>query len=166
MSEVLPTLPTLSDHLTRGLCCAALNAGLGSVLVFDLQPDQLHALANAFAQMITAASGEKVTRVVLNSVESEDSLWGSFGLSTRDANTPLIWQAGLLSPAAKNDGVRLVVIPDLERLGPTVARALVAMVGAEVAHLERYGRHQQWLPKLYWLAGCPGNATGRISLHL
>jgi magnesium chelatase subunit D len=166
MPEVLPTLPTLSDHLTRGLCCAALNASLGSVLVFDLQPDQLPVVADAFAQMIAVARDEKVTRVVLNTVESEDSLWGSFGLSTRDARRPLIWQPGLLSPVAKEEGARLVVIPDLERVGPTVARALVAMVGADVAQVERYGRQQQWRPKFYWLAGCPGNATGRISLHL
>ena len=156
----------LDDHLTRGLCCAALNPGLGSVLIFDLQPNRILDVAGVFSQMISAASGEQVTQVLLNSVESEDRLWGSFGLPDQNERTPLIWQSGLLSPTEKEDGIRLVVIHDLERINLPVARALVTMIGAEVAHLERYGKRHQWLPKFFWLAGCQGDSAGKISLHL
>lgn len=165
MLDRLPILPALNDQLTRGLCCAALNAGLGSVMIFDLLPDQLPAIASNFAQMIAVASGQKVHTILLNSGESEDRLWGSYGISGRSANAPLVWQPGLLAPA-EDDSIHLIAIPDLERISPTLARALVTMIGADVAQLERYGTHRQWLPKFYWLAGCPGQGAGRISLHL
>jgi hypothetical protein len=87
-----------------------------------------------------------------NSAESEDRLWGGFAFSDRDTQMPLSWQPGLLSPTADSDAIRLIVIPD-ERIGLSVARALVTMVGAEVAHLERYGKERQWLPKFIgWAA--------------
>lgn len=62
--------------------------------------------------------------------------------------------------------LRLVIIPDLTRLSLPAARACVALMGSEVAHLERHGHRDRWQPNLCWLAGCPRQEVGLVSPHL
>jgi magnesium chelatase subunit D len=152
---------TLRDPLLRGLACAALNPGLRSVLMFDATPRSLQIAADTIAQFLRLATGRNVVLVTLGTTETEDDLWGRFTLKLQ--NEPFEWQAGLLTA---EDDLRVVVIPDLTQLSLSAARACVALMGTEVAHLQRQGQHQVWKPNLCWVAGCATESVGMVSPHL
>lgn len=152
---------TLRDSFLRGLACAALSPGLRSVLMFDATPMRLRSAADAIAQFLKIATGQEVNLVTLSTTETEDDLWGR--LTLRNQNEPFEWQSGLLTA---QDELRLVVIPDLTQLSLSAARACVALMGADVAYLERQGQHQPWKPNLCWIAGCAIEGVGMVSPHL
>ena len=151
---------TLSDPLLRGLACAALNPGLRSVLMFDATSMSLRVAADAIAQFLQVVTGQQIIPITLGTTETEDDLWGRLTLRTQ--NQPFEWQSGVL--AARD--VRLVVIPDLTQLSLSAARACVALMGADVAHLERQGQNKTWKPNLCWLASCATDSAGMVSPHL
>ncbi|WNZ46130.1 hypothetical protein Q2T42_30540 [Leptolyngbya boryana CZ1] len=152
---------TLRDRLLRGLACAALNPGLRSVLIFDATPISLRIAADTTAQFLRLATRRNVALVTLGAAETDDDLWGRFTLKFQ--NEPFEWQSGLLT---SEDDLRVVVIPDLTQLSLSAARACVALMGTEVAHLERQGQHQVWKPNLCWIAGCATENVGMVSPHL
>jgi magnesium chelatase subunit D len=154
------TLLNLSDPFWRGLACAALNPGLRGVLAFDAEPTVLRMVATQMAQLLEGVTGQRVRLVVLGTTETEEELWGHWTLGRGE--TVLEWQSGLLT----TDEWRLVLIPDLAQLSVAAARACVALMGAEVTHVERQGQQQRSQPKLCWLAGCRTNEVGRVSPHL
>lgn len=153
---------TLSDSFLRGLACASLSPGLRSILLFDVSPAVLRFAAEAIAPMLTIVTGQQVRQVTLGTTEAEDDLWGQLTLRQRQSPT-FEWQPGLLTCEQE---LRFVVIPDLSQLSLSAARACVALMGAEVAHLERQGQHHEWRPNLCWLAGCATQTVGTVSLHL
>lgn len=152
---------TLSDPLLRGLACAALNPGLRSVLMFDATPMSLRVATDTIVQFLQIVTRQQVIPITLGTTETEDDLWGRLTLRTQ--NQPFEWQSGVLTA---RDELRLVVIPDLTQLSLSAARACVALMGADVAHLERQGQNQTWKPNLCWLAGCATENTGMVSPHL
>lgn len=152
----------------RGLACAALSPGLRSLLVFDSQSSDLEWIATTLQQMVEIVTGREVVRRRLSTNETDDELWGGIALSGEPAGGGfnLTWQAGLLSEGRDEATPQLILIPDLTRLSLAAARAAVMLMGADVAHLERHGQHQQWRPNLYWLAGCASDEVGKVSPHL
>jgi magnesium chelatase subunit D len=145
------------------LACAAVSRRLRGLLVFDASPDQLRALAGILAAMLREVTGRAPRRVTLGAAESEDALWGTW-LPSVTGGQPLFWEPGLLAPS--EHGAKLVLIPELPRLGLAAARACVTLVGAEVAHLARSGQHRTWQPDPCWIAGCSRSELGRVSPHL
>src|SRR5262245_57832903 len=162
------------DAFLRGLACAALSPGLRSILLADMPAADLLPVAATLAQMLEAAEGRPVVSVLLGAAESEDDLWGGWALGAGTGrHAALRESAGLLTGGRADRRLRLVIIPDLNRLSPAAARACVALMGADVAHLERHGQRRCWQPNLCWLAsrrtrerGTPSPELGRVSPHL
>lgn len=152
------------DPLMRGLACAAIAPSLRSVLVFDADLTTLQFAAEAIAKMLEAVTSQKVEKVTLGAIASEDDLWGNLGLHANFDGFPFEWQSGLL--VNRDRDLRLVVIPDLTRLSLAATRACVMLMSADVGHLERYGQKQAWQPNLYWLVGCDSKQVGMVSTHL
>ena len=155
----------LSNPLLRGLACAALNPGLRSILVFDAAIATLQFAAQNLTWMLKQVTGYQVVTVQLGVVETEEDLWGGLALPRGDADGSFEWQQGLLAGGWGQE-LRLVVIPDLTRLSLPAARACVALMGSEVAYLERHGHRDSWQPRLCWLAGCSRPDIGLVSPHL
>ncbi len=153
----------LNNPLTRGLVAAALSSGLRSILVFDAMIATLNAAAQDLKLMLAKVTGDRIEIVQLGVVQTEEDLWGQLLLKDRQ----IAWQSGSLA-SGRGQELRLVVIPDLTRLSMAAARACVALMGAETAHLERHGKQEVWRPNLCWLAGCPSQQgeTGLVSPHL
>jgi magnesium chelatase subunit D len=148
------------DSLVRALACAAIAPGLRAVLVFDVSPERLLAIAATYERLLTRATGESVARVML-AATTDDDLWGAYGFGADGRPT---WTPGVLAP--REGSSSLIVVRDLAALGFEAMRTLVAMVGADVAHLERNGRGDRWRPPFAWLAGCARKDVGKISTHL
>ncbi len=148
--------------LMQGLAGAALQPGLRSVLVFDSSPTLLRTAAGLLSEMLAVTT---VKLVYLGAINSEETLWGSLALTQTGDTQPFVWQPGLLG-APGESALRLVVIPDLTRLSLAAARACIALMGSEVAHLERHGQQLQWRSQLGWIAGCPRSQVQFLSPHL
>jgi magnesium chelatase subunit D len=162
---------TLTDPLIRGLTCATINPGLRSILVFDAPYADLKTSADTLTEMLEIAYGLKVEQVRLGVSELDDDLWGTMVLSRDTNNSPIIWHWGSLVglPDDSQMGtsrLRLVIIPDLTRLSLAASRACVVLMGAGIAHLERYGQHEAFQPNICWLAGCAKIEVGAVSPHL
>jgi magnesium chelatase subunit D len=152
------------DPLMRGLACAAITPSLRSVLVFDADRATLQFAAGAIAKMLEVVTSQKVEKVTLGAIASEDDLWGNLGLHANSDGFPFEWQSGLL--VNRDCDLRLVVIPDLTRLSLAATRACVMLMSADVGYLERYGQQQSWQPNLFWLVGCDSKQVGMVSTHL
>jgi magnesium chelatase subunit D len=133
--------------------------------VFDAGITTLQFAAQNLTWMLKQVTGCQVVPVQLGVVETEEDLWGGLALQQRDAKGPFDWQQGLLA-GGRGQELRLVIIPDLTRLSLPAARACVALMGSEVAYLERHGHWDSWQPNLCWLAGCSRAEIGLVSPHL
>ncbi|HLX56685.1 MAG TPA: hypothetical protein VKR83_06650 [Ktedonobacteraceae bacterium] len=127
--------------------------------------------ARRLAQMLECATGREVKQVNLGSSELDDDLWGSTVIRYDKIGASVVWHRGQLANLGNDSRedeqrLRLVLIPDLTRLSSAAARACVMLVGADVAHLERYGQDEIWQPDICWLASCPRDRVGAISPHL
>ena len=163
--SVLPDRPLQPEEsFPLGLAAAALSPGLRSVLIYDLPTSSIDDVAALWTEMLRAATGRSVRRVNLSPGASEDDLWGGYVPAGSLEASPIHWRDGLLAPP---DGeLRLVVIPDLARLGLVATRSCVQLVEAPIAHLERHGRSRSWRPELCWLAACDRDELGVVSPHL
>lgn len=149
----------------RGLACAALHPGLRSILVFDAAIATLQSAAQNLTWMLKKVTGYQVVPIQLGVVETEEDLWGGLALQQGNAQGSFEWQQGLLA-GGRGQKLRLVIIPDLTRLSLPAARACVALMGSEVAYLQRHGHQDSWQPRLCWLAGCSRSDIGLVSAHL
>jgi magnesium chelatase subunit D len=155
----------LKNPLMRGLACAALNPDLRSVLVFDASIATFKAAAHNLAQMLEVVTDFRVVPIQLGVVETEEDLWGSLALSSENTTSTFKWQRGVLTSGREQE-LRVVVIPDLTRLSLATARACIALMGSDVAYLERHGHQDVWQPNLCWIAGCSRSEVGLVSPHL
>ncbi len=151
--------------LVEGLACAALQPRLRRILVFDGTPAMLQTAAVLFAELLAVTTGQAVQSVTLGPTDSEETLWGNWALTPAAATPPFIWKPGLLG-GPDDTALRLVVIPDLTRLSLAAARAGIALMDSEAAHLERHGQQAHWRSRLCWLAGCPRSQVKLLSTHL
>jgi magnesium chelatase subunit D len=160
------SLSDLSNPFTWTLACAALSEGLRSILVFDSAPSSLRSVALTFAQMLEVVYGRQVILVNLSASRIDDDLWGVPWLGTENGQVQVLYRSGLLASDQNESSLQLILIPDLTRLSLPAARACVALLGADTAHLERHGIHQVWHPNMFWLAGCDSRQVGKVSPHL
>jgi magnesium chelatase subunit D len=153
----------LSNPLMRVLMAAALSPGLRSISIFDATSQTLESAAENLQAMLHAVTGDRVESVWLNAIQTEEDLWGRVTLDNGQA----MWKAGSLT-RGRGEELRLAIIPDLSQLSMATARACVALMGSEIAHLERHGKQERWRPNLCWLAACPSQngEVGLVSPHL
>lgn len=157
---------TLQQRIIRALACAAITPGLRSILIFDAPPLWLESLAGLLGRMLQSAYGQAPVRRELGATDDEDMLWGRYGFSGVRQEQHLVWWPGPFEPAAEERAPRLVVIPDLTRLGLAASRAAVTLVGADFAQVQRHGQSHAWRPDLCWIAACSRQHPGRLSPHL
>lgn len=164
--------PWDADPMVLGLACAAVEPGLRSVLLLDASPLTVRAAAVCLSAMLKAATGQTIEVVTLGSNDTEEGLWGSpsvrWDRAGPDAADKLTftWQCGRLAQTPNGSNLRLVIIPDLTRLGLAARRACIALMGSDVATLQSHGQSVVWHPKLCWIAGCARQASGEVSPHL
>jgi magnesium chelatase subunit D len=160
-------IPATNHPLDRGLICAALNANLRSILVFDASSEALESAAQRLKLMLERVTQHHIKIVYLGAIETEEDLWGSIAFCNSDSGSEFEWKPGLLA-GGRGQELRLVVIPDLNRLSLAATRACVTAIGAEVVYLERHGQTDAWKPNLCWLAACNSDPqqVGMLSPHL
>lgn len=158
----------VSRRLLAALVCSALEPALTGVLLFDLPPRHLPAVAGVFARVLGRADGHSsgltVPRTVLDASTTDEDLWirprvhrGPHGIEFTFGPGPL---------AETGPGPRLVVVPDLARLSVPGMRAAVQLLGADTATLEHSGLRHRWRPRSRWLACCRAEDAERIPPHL
>ena len=114
--------------------------------------------------MLSVITGQEVVQVCLGSIDTEETIWGNLALN-RKGETEIVWQSGLLG-GPEDSALRLVVIPDLTRLSLAAARACIALMETDVAHLERHGHQAKWRSQVCWIAACPRSQVKFLSPHL
>ena len=153
------------DRLLQVLACAALGPGLDGVLLFDLEPELVAPVSDAFAELLRLAHGRPPRRTVLGSVTGEDELWLRPTLRHEASGPGFTLAPGPLVDRPDAPAT-LVVVPDLVRLSLPGMRAAVQLLGADVAAVERSGFRARWRPGARWLAVCRGDEAGGLSPHL
>lgn len=156
----------LLERLEPALLAAAVTPGLRSILLFSADRLTLDAVTHALEQMLSLTTGRDVVRRYLGSSQQEDDLWIRPDLSSEDGRLSVRLRPGTLAMGLDETRMPLLVIPDLAELSLAAARGGVALMGASVAHLERYGASRQWFPDACWLAACDRTAIGKVSPHL
>ncbi len=163
MAEV--ALAAANPFLT-GLACLSLDSELRSALVFDASPLSIQFAAKQLAEMVGIVTNQVAEVVTLGATETEDSLWGAITIRQGSQGNCIGWENSRLAQATVNPSPRIIVIPDLARLGLSAARAGVMLIGATIATLQRHGQNLLWEPNLWWLAGCARAEVGEVSPHL
>jgi magnesium chelatase subunit D len=156
----------LLHRLEPALLAAAITPGLRSILLYDADRVILDAVADMLEQALSLATSRIVVPRYLGSGLQEDDLWICPALSAEDGRLSVTLRPGVLGGRLDETHLPLLIIPDLAELSLAAARGGVALIGADVAHLERHGASQQWLPDGCWLAACDRAAIGKVSPHL
>src|SRR5437868_4121061 len=136
------------------LRCLAAEPRLGGALFYDLEPTLLVPLARRLAEALPGSP-----RTLVLGAHSE--IEGLF-VQTRLDGDMLRTVPG---PLAAQRGA-VVVVPNLVRADPPVARTIVTMAGAEVAAAEVLGCSLRWRPRTWWLAAAPRAEIAGLSAHL
>ncbi|MFJ3892405.1 magnesium chelatase [Streptomyces sp. NPDC090083] len=166
MSAPAPARPVgPRQRLLQVLACSALGPGLDGVLLFDLEPEMVAPVTDAFAALLQLREQRPVRRATLGSVTGDDELWlrPTLGHDGNGVNFSLS-PGPLVDDSA--DSALVVVVPDLVRLSLPGMRAAVQLLGADVAAVERSGFRARWRPRARWLAACQEAEIGRLSPHL
>lgn len=167
--ELRSAFSEITSRLLEGLACAALHPAATGVLLLDTAPDATWELAGIYQRLLSPTDNTLIPMTELPANASEDALWGQlspthlFAESNSTAVTSHI--DALLSPPP-DATLKLVVLPDLARLGLPVLRAATVLVDAPVGHVERNGLSLQWAPRLRWLAFAQRGDLRFISPHL
>ncbi|MFF4116179.1 magnesium chelatase [Streptomyces sp. NPDC001714] len=153
------------QRLLQVLACSALGPGLDGVLLFDLEPEMVAPVTDAFARILGIRDGLPVRRTMLGSVTGDDELWLRPTLRHEGDGMNFSLAPGPLVDTGA-DASTLVVVSDLVRLSLPGMRAAVQLLGADVAAVERSGFRTRWRPRARWLAACRQSEVGRLSPHL
>lgn len=159
-AEARPVGPR--QRLLQVLACSALGPGLDGVLLFDLEPEMVAPVTDAFAALLQLREQRPVRRTTLGSVTGDDELWLRPTLRHDGNGVNFSLSPG---PLVDNtpDSAMVVVVPDLVRLSLPGMRAAVQLLGADVAAVERSGFRARWRPRARWLAACQEAEIGRLS---
>ncbi|MFE3829178.1 hypothetical protein [Streptomyces sp. NPDC059092] len=164
----LPDPAGLEHRLLTALVCAAVEPGLSGVLLFDLPPELVTPVADLFAHLLGLAAAEPApsatVRTVLGAATRDEDLWIRPRLRRGPDGIAFSLTPGPLTEPAP--GPALAVVPDLARLGVTGMRAVVQLLGADVATVEHSGLRHLWRPRARWLAAIRAEDTERVSPHL
>ncbi|MFG2777116.1 magnesium chelatase [Streptomyces prunicolor] len=153
------------QRLLQVLACSALGPGLDGVLLFDLEPEMVAPVTDAFTAILQLREQRPVRRTTLGSVTGDDELWLRPTLRHDGNGVNFSLAPGPLVDSAP-DSAMVVVVPDLVRLSLPGMRAAVQLLGADVAAVERSGFRARWRPRARWLAACQEAEIGRLSPHL
>ena len=156
----------LLQHLESALLAAAITPGLRSILLYGADRRVLAAVADLLEEMLALATSRVVVRSYLGSSQQEDDLWICPSLSSEEERLSVTLRPGVLAGGLDETRMPLLIVPDLAELSLAAARGGVALIGANVAHLERHGASKRWLPEACWLAACDRFAIGKVSPHL
>lgn len=149
------------ERVATALACSAVDPALAGLLFYDLDPAHVYPLARWIAELL--GSGTRIFPISPEMVE--DTLWQRFTLNRNGTeDLGLQWAPGPLAGYDRPPGI--VAVPNLSVAGLSIARAGVALIGADVAYLQREGVSREWRPKDRWLAALPSADIGRISPHL
>ncbi|MBY8846056.1 hypothetical protein [Streptomyces sp. SP2-10] len=147
------------ERVATALACAAVDPGLAGVLLLDLDAGLAASLGAWLADLLPG----QARSTLLPSEGSDEELWVTVRpVGSADGGFRLA--PGPLHGAGRRPEV--LVVPDLSRLGLAASRAAVTTLAAPVAHLERDGQQDVWVPGDRWVAGCPVEGTARVSRHL
>ena len=155
-----------TNSFLTGLACLSLDSELRSALVFDASPSSIQLAAKQLAIMVEIATNQVAEVVTIGATETEDSLWGAVAIRQGSQGNWIGWENSRLAQSPVNPSPRIIVIPDLARLGLSAARAGVMLIGSSIATLQRQGQNVVWEPNLWWLAGCARAEVGEVSPHL
>lgn len=159
----------ITSRLLEGLACAALHPAVTGVLLLDTASDATWELASIYQRLLSPTDKALIPMTEIPANASEDALWGQLSptqlFAERDIAevTPRI--DALLAPP-HDATLKLVVLPDLVRLGLPALRAATILVDAPVGHVERNGLSLQWTSRLRWLAFAQRSDLRFISPHL
>lgn len=156
-----------AHRLLTALVCSALEPALTGVLLFDLPPEQVPAVARVFAEVLGPACGRPpgaVPRTTLDAATADEDLWSRPLVRRGAGGIEFALEPGPL--AETGDVPPLVVVPDLARLSVPGMRAAVQLLGADTATLEHSGIRRRWTPRARWLAFCRAEDAVHISPHL
>ncbi|MFF1919556.1 hypothetical protein ACFVW8_03145 [Streptomyces sp. NPDC058221] len=158
----------VSHRLLTALVCSVLEPALTGVLLFDLPPEHVSAVARVFAEVLGAAGGRPpgagVPRTTLDASTVDEDLWLRPRVRRGPDGIEFALGPGPLAETA--DSPPLVVVPDLARLSVPGMRAAVQLLGADVATLEHSGIRRSWTPRARWLAFCRSEDAVHLSPHL
>jgi magnesium chelatase subunit D len=154
------------ERLEPALLAAAITPGLRSILLFDASRRVLDAVAAVLEQMLGLVTGRVVIRRYLGAGQHQDDLWVRPNLLSEEGRLAVTLDSGALMGDMGGGKFSVVIVPDLTELSLAAARGCVALMGSDVAHLERHGASLQWLPEACWLAACDRSAIGKVSPHL
>lgn len=158
----------VSHRLLTALVCSALEPALTGVLLFDLPPEHVSAVAGVFAGVLGAAAGRPagagVPRTTLDAATVDEDLWLRARVRRGPDGIEFTLGPGPLAETA--DSPPLVVVPDLARLSVPGMRAAVQLLGADTATLEHSGIRRSWTPRARWLAFCRAEDVAHLSPHL
>jgi magnesium chelatase subunit D len=153
----------VSRQVAMALACSALDRNLAGLLFFDLDPALVYPLANWLGELLDGPP-----LIPLGPEIAEDALWERFTIGQyipeRPEDLGFRWSPGRLAGYSRPPGI--VVVPDLALLALPAARAAATLIGADVAHLERSGVSQMWLPRDRWLAALRRSDVDKVAPHL
>ncbi|MFS8198755.1 magnesium chelatase [Streptomyces sp. CWNU-52B] len=160
--------PDLALRLCRALVCAAVDPALGSVLLFDLEPQLLDPVARLFGRILAGPRQPAAPLVMLGATSRDEDLWTRPVLRQETDGIAFRVEPGPLIQADDRPGAvpPVVVVPDLCRLSVAGMRGAVQLLGADVAVVEQAGLRQEARPRARWLAACGSAEAGRLSNHL
>jgi magnesium chelatase subunit D len=176
---------TKRPDLERVAAALCLHPALRALLVLDADAARLRTLAENMRTWLAARLGVKVQLRIPGGYLGDDDLWGLPPLVTEQAtdtattgNQPgtgprlpdgllrLLGHPGVLLPDPASSDWTLVLIPDLTKVGPALARATLQLIGPDDVHLERHGRSACFQNRTFWLAGCRTADASQVSPHL
>ncbi|MYZ39335.1 hypothetical protein GT002_30595, partial [Streptomyces sp. SID4917] len=172
-AAVVPGSGELARRLLTALVCAAVEPGLPGVLLFDLPPELTTPVTEVFARLVGRAAGvpedadegaRAVSLTTLGAATRDEDLWIRPRLARGPDGISFTLVPGPLTESPP--GPSLVVVPDLARLSVSGMRAVVQLLGADVATVEHSGLRHRWQPRARWLAVCRAEDTERVSPHL
>lgn len=149
------------DSYLRALAVAALQPSLRSALLLNARQRDIDFATNALGSMLAAAVGCSVKTTHLAPYHDEIDLWG-----VGEGLPELLKKSGLLVTSDMIPEWRVVTISDLSNMNFIATRAFVQLAENELAHIEQYGRHHTWVPKIFWLAACDANMIGKVPAHV
>lgn len=152
-----------SERVAKALACSALDPNLAGLLFLDLDPALIYPLANWLGELLDGSE-----LIPLGPQIAEDTLWERFTfggyIPERPEDAGFRWLPGRLVGYSRPPGI--VVVPDLALLGLPATRAAVALIGSDVAHLERSGVSRTWRPRDRWLAALRRADANEVAPHL
>ncbi len=155
------------NQILYGLACLSLNPSLQSALILDASTDSAKTVPSILYKLLEAAGEPSEKPMFIPSDATEDELWGHLSFSClTEMDKPIVNIQSLLVQKPDDNRTRIIIIPDLARLGFYTKRSVTVLLDAPIVHLERHNFMDIWSPKIRCIAFCKKNDLPLISCHL